>query len=80
MLQNWEEWLIHQKAMLPLRKTSTGWTMLMEFSKCRVLNLGKDNPRDRLGAELLENSPVEKFPVVLVGTLLAYRPCGQEVQ
>jgi len=25
MTQNWEEWWIHQKAVLPFRKTWTAW-------------------------------------------------------
>jgi len=25
MIKNWEEWLIHQKAVLPFSETWTGW-------------------------------------------------------
>lgn len=51
MPKNWDEWLIHQKAMLPVWKTWIAGPQaersLLEFSKCkfRVLNLGKNNPR-----------------------------------
>ncbi|RMC12061.1 hypothetical protein DUI87_11194 [Hirundo rustica rustica] len=45
----------------------------MEFSKFRVLNLRKNNPRHqyRLGDDLLENNTVEKDMMVLVDTKLS---------
>ena len=46
----------------------------MEFSKskCKVLHLGRNNPRHqyRLGADILESGSVEKDPAVLVDSKL----------
>jgi len=63
MTQNWEEWWIHQKAVLPFSETWTGWRVgLMEFNKgkCMVQHLGRNNPMHqyRLGVDLLQSSSV----------------------
>lgn len=47
--QDWEEWLIHQRVMLPSRGTPTGWKMgqqeLHEIQKvkCKILHLGDNS-------------------------------------
>ncbi|KAK4830596.1 hypothetical protein QYF61_012022 [Mycteria americana] len=69
--KNWEEWLIHQRVVLPFRGTLTclrnGLTGTLE---CKVLHLGRNNPMHqyRLGAHWLESSFAEKIQGVLVST------------
>ena len=63
MIPRWEEWLIHQKAVLPSRETWTG---------ARSFPWGRNNPMHqyRLGAELLDGSSVKKDLGVLVDSKL----------
>ena len=69
MIKSWEEWLTHQKAVLPFCRT---WEKrnLMRFkkSKCRVLHLVRNNHMHqyRLGADLLQRSSAEKDLSVLM--------------
>ena len=51
MSQDWEEKLIRQRALLPSRRTWTGWRndltgTFMKFNKgkCKFLPLGRNNP------------------------------------
>ena len=51
IIQNCEEWLIHQMLVLPVRRTWTGWRndltgTFMKFNKgkCKFLPLGRNNP------------------------------------
>lgn len=64
-VQNWEKWLMHPKVVLAQKRAFnrlTNWAKrsLMMFSreKCKVLNLGRNNPfcQYRLVASWLESS------------------------
>ena len=55
--------------------------MRVNKGKCRVLHLGRTNPKYQLGADLLENSSAEKDLGVLVNDnwqLASSTACGQE--
>ncbi|GAB0183197.1 mitochondrial enolase superfamily member 1 [Grus japonensis] len=82
MMQNWEEWLTHQKAVLPFSEIWTGeienWakTNRMKYSKGkhRVLHpIGMNNPKHqyRLAVDLLGSSAAEKDLRVLVDNKLS---------
>jgi len=79
IILNWEEWLTHQKAVLPLRVLDRleSWVErnLMRFikGKCRVLQRGTNNCVHlyRLGSDLLEGISAEKDLGVLVDNRLA---------
>lgn len=77
MIQNYEEWLKHQRTVLSFRGTRPGEMAhrnLKKFStgKCQILYLGRNNPmhQKRLWAEWLESSFTEKDLQVLVGSRL----------
>ncbi|GAB0204625.1 mitochondrial enolase superfamily member 1 [Grus japonensis] len=60
MTQNWEEWLIHRD-LDRLEKWAD--RNLMQFKKCKVLPLGRNNPRHQCrhwGGTQLESSFAEK--------------------
>ncbi|KAK4827299.1 hypothetical protein QYF61_016526 [Mycteria americana] len=87
MIQNLEEWLLHKRVLLPLSVLSRleKWRNrnLMKFSKgkCKLLPLGRNNPRHQytLVANQLESSFAEKAPGVLVVTKLTVNAPSLEV-
>jgi len=80
VMQNWQEWLIHQRVILPSRGTLTDWRNRMtEIStgkfnteKCKVLHLGRNSAMNqyKLEATQLESSFAQKDLGVLMDTKL----------
>lgn len=77
MIQNWDEWLKHQRPVLLFRGTWAGEMAHRNLNKCstrkcQILHLGRNNPmhQKRLRPDWLERSFTEKDLRVLVGNKL----------